>query len=192
MSSQKSIIDFDDLYKRKYNDVINMCKKFSKESEEEQDMAQEIFMNVLKGMVKFKGDSHVDTWLFAITRNYCYNYARAKKAKKRRGYEISLNKVMESVIINRTYFHEEILEDKNSPEPLENILSQEKCEQILNCVEELTTKQQQLLYTFMNNRGIIYDEVAKILKIPANTVRSRLSRTRNNLRKIIKRHKIEI
>lgn len=44
-----------------------------------EDISQEVFLQVFKGLRKFKGDARLSTWIGSITHHVCVDYLRKKK-----------------------------------------------------------------------------------------------------------------
>lgn len=59
--------------------VYAVAYRYLKNEEDAEDIAQEAFINALKSMESFRGDSDVKTWLYRITVNLCNNALRKKK-----------------------------------------------------------------------------------------------------------------
>jgi RNA polymerase sigma-70 factor (ECF subfamily) len=186
MTSEKRAEIFERLYLKKFEDVKFFCQRYVSPHEAE-ELAQEIFINVFNSLNTFRGESHLNTWLYAITRNHCNNYFRYKHTKKRYAPEVSMDHIREvaSEEWKSGGVDLGLLEDKNSENPLEMAEQAEEIETIVRGIDKLTPKERTCVLIFANNRGISYKEVAGRLEIPINTVRSRLSRSRANLRKKI-------
>ncbi len=50
--------------------------------EDADDVAQNVFIKVWKGVSNFRGDSKLSSWIFRITANEIINYANARKTSK--------------------------------------------------------------------------------------------------------------
>jgi RNA polymerase sigma-70 factor (ECF subfamily) len=54
---------------------------FSKDTDEVNDLFQEVLVNLWKGMSSFKGRSDIRTWIYRIALNTCISMDRKKKIK---------------------------------------------------------------------------------------------------------------
>ena len=70
-----------ELYSRYYMLVFAKCLSFSKNTDDANDLTQDVMLRVMEKISTFKGDSKFSTWLYAITFNYCTD--RMRKAKGR-------------------------------------------------------------------------------------------------------------
>lgn len=178
------------------NDLINRCKKGSREAfnelvlkyqtrviniaygmlsdrEDALDAAQETFVRVYKNIESFKEQSSLTTWIYRITSNVCADILR----KRQKGSNIiSLNKLSDD---NK---ETDIKDDAPTPEDSAELSERQRAvrEAIARLGDEYRT-----VITLCDMEGLSYDEIAAILKIPSGTVKSRINRARNSLKKIL-------
>ena len=78
------------LYERYIFMEFNKCLSFSKNSQEAEDICQDIFIKLLIKIKSFKGDSKFSTWLYSFTYNHCVNYYHRNKFKKHENYILNI------------------------------------------------------------------------------------------------------
>jgi len=61
------------------NTIYTVCFMFSKDSDEVNDLFQEVLINLWKGFESFEGKSKVDTWIWRVSFNTCIDQDRKKK-----------------------------------------------------------------------------------------------------------------
>lgn len=192
MKSQEKEKIVNDLYKRKYRAVLSQCTRYTNRNlHEAEELAHEIFFNAFNNLDGFRWDSSIDTWLFRITKNACYNYSRALRSNKRHSNATySVEKIIDdyeksdSRATGRSSYFYSYFEDKITPDALENIESSERREMILRVIGELPKKYKECFMAFIEKGYFAsYSDVAKKLFIKINTVRSRLARGRILLKK---------
>lgn len=66
----------EDLYEQYFRDVYRYCCSLTDSRALAEDMAQETFEKAMKGIVRFKGECDVRTWLFRIAKNSYLSYCR--------------------------------------------------------------------------------------------------------------------
>ena len=152
--------------------VFNIAYGMLSDYEDASDAAQEIFIKVYKSISSFKGQSSFTTWLYVICRNVCNDILRKRQ---KRGFELS--------IYNSDDEQNPVGELKSDePTPLERVEMNERQAAVQSAINELKPEYKEVLvYADMNE--LSYEEIAKILKCPVGTVRSRLNRARSALRK---------
>ena len=71
--------EFEKLVRENKSTIYSVCYMFSKNTEEVDDMFQEVLINIWKGLSNFRGESKISTWLWRISLNTCITYDRLKK-----------------------------------------------------------------------------------------------------------------
>ena len=61
------------------NTIYTVCFMFSKDSDEVNDLFQEVLINLWKGYSSFEGKSKIDTWIWRVSFNTCISQERKKK-----------------------------------------------------------------------------------------------------------------
>ena len=61
------------------NTIYTVCFMFSKDSDEVNDLFQEVLINLWKGFASFEGKSKIDTWIWRVSFNTCISQERKKK-----------------------------------------------------------------------------------------------------------------
>jgi RNA polymerase sigma-70 factor (ECF subfamily) len=61
------------------NTIYTVCFMFSKDSDEVNDLFQEVTINLWKGFECFEGKSNIDTWIWKVSFNTCISQERKKK-----------------------------------------------------------------------------------------------------------------
>ena len=62
-----------------YQDVYNYLYSLSHDAPLSEDLASDVFLEVVKSITNFRGESDIKTWLFAIARHKWFSYLRKKK-----------------------------------------------------------------------------------------------------------------
>ena len=71
--------EFTKMIKEHRKTIYTVCYFFSKDSDEVNDLFQEILINLWKGFPKFRGESSYSTWIWRVSLNTCNNKERRKK-----------------------------------------------------------------------------------------------------------------
>ena len=64
------------------NTIYTVCFMFSNDSDEVNDLFQEVLINLWKGYSSFKMLSGIDTWIWKVSFNTCISSERKKKKHK--------------------------------------------------------------------------------------------------------------
>ncbi|MEW6712937.1 MAG: RNA polymerase sigma factor [Candidatus Riflebacteria bacterium] len=157
--------------------VFNLTYRFLNGSSDAEDLAQEIFMKIYFSKDTYKPLAKFTTWLFTITRNACF------QCLKKKGNMVSLNeKAGES--------KEELLSmvtDRRSENPSETCLEEEKSKIIADAVAKLP-ETQRMVILLRRFEQLSYEEIAEVLGVTVQSVKSLLFRGRCSLKELLKEY----
>lgn len=163
---------FNMLVEKYQSKVINIAFGMLSSREDAYDAAQEVFIRLYKNIGSFKGNSAFSTWIYKITANICTDMLRRRM---RSGNVISLSADTEEGTAKIDIRDE-------SPTPEEHAQSTELQRLVRRAISELPDDYRDVIVLF-DLMGMSYDEISEIVKCPIGTVKSRLSRARNLLKK---------
>ena len=170
---------FDELVLCYQNRVFNLCYRFLGEREEANDCAQEAFVKAFKSLKSFRFDSAFATWLYSITVNTCKN--RLKSADYRyRKRSVSIDGA--SGKDDRSSSLE--IED-TAPSPFTQLAEKEMESLLQRAIEDLP-QDARTVVILRDVEGLSYEEIARITGYNLGTVKSRLARSRQQLREMLK------
>ncbi|NNE98695.1 MAG: sigma-70 family RNA polymerase sigma factor [Pyrinomonadaceae bacterium] len=170
---------FDTLVMRYSSAVYGLLLRITQDPEEAGDLTQETFLRALKAIVKFRGDAELKTWLFRIAINQSRNRFRWWK-RRNKGKTVSLDAPIGE---NDSPMSETIPSGATNPE--ENTLQLER-ERLLNkALGELSENFKEAVI-LCDIEGLSYEEISVTLDINIGTVKSRIARGREELRKKLK------
>jgi RNA polymerase sigma-70 factor (ECF subfamily) len=183
LSAQKGDLEaFDVLISRYEKRVIGLCFRHLRQYEEACDLAQEVFIQVFHHLKSFKQQSSFSTWIYRVCLNACYNRQRYMRAKGRNRVD-SLEGMLERREAGADTSQLMKAEGRTA---LDNLVRNEAAELVQEGLEALRDEFRKVI-ELVDLEGLHYEEVAAVLKIPVNTVRSRLSRARQALKKAVMR-----
>ena len=157
------------------NMVYNLAYRMSNNPHEAEDISQETFLRAYQSLARFNPSYKFSTWLYQIT----LNIIRDKYKKKDIDY-VSLDTPIET---DDSEFYPQPADLTNNPEKI--ISQKEDVQAIQQAIYSLPLKYREVL-VLRHLQDLSYIEIANILKLPAGTVKVRLYRAREQLRKILK------
>ena len=170
---------FDTLVTRYTGDIYGLLFRITEDAEEAGDLTQETFLSVFKAIKKFRGDADLKTWLFRIAINQSRNRFRWWK-RRRREKTVSLDAPIGE---SETPFHETMAGNFANPE--EKILRREREKFLSEALRDLPENFREAV-VLCDIEGLSYEEIASVLEINIGTVKSRIARGREELRKKLK------
>jgi|SRR5574344_2397277 RNA polymerase sigma factor (sigma-70 family) len=147
---------FAQIVKENKSIIYTVCYMFSKDSEEVNDLFQEVLINLWKGISSFKSQSNIRTWIYRIALNTCISAERKKK---------KIETVPLSVDIN-------LFDDTDE---------EAKQVQLLHArINKLQPFDKAIVLLWLENMS--YDEIGAIVGITTQNVATRLFRIKEKLK----------
>lgn len=152
--------------------VYNTALSIVQQSEEAEDVTQEVFVQVYQSVQGFKGDSKFSTWLYRITLSKAMDHERRKKRKKRFGFVKSLFGDNNEAVVEPPDFHHPgvVLDNK------------EKSAVLFKAVDKLP-ENQRIAFVLNKVEGLSYQEISDVMETTVSAVESLMHRAKSNLRK---------
>lgn len=166
---------FEELVKSYYKTVFNIALKMFANREDASDMAQEAFIKIYKSIGSFKGESSFKTWLYRVATNLCLDELRSRKKRK----IISFDEQFANT------------DSENIHVPQNTVISPESellKKELRDCVNDAIKKlpdDLRLAVILRDIQNFSYHEISAILTCAEGTVKSRISRGREQLRKLL-------
>ncbi len=153
--------------------IYNFAYRLSGNAEDAQDITQEVFIKVWKNIKKYNPSQSFKAWIFAIARNTTIDWLRKRKNLVFSDFENEDgSNFLENTTADEAPLSDELFAKKEGQKMLEEILQQIPIEYrtiiILHDIEDLT-----------------FEEIAKVVKKPMNTVKSQHRRAMQALRKYL-------
>ena len=146
--------------------IINTCYKYTKNINDAEDVAQEVFLKAFQNLPSFKFDSKFYSWIYRIAVNTCLNYINSRE-KRNEKETISEENCLNEVNISNN-------------NPGEYYQLNELIDKIQPLIDKLPEELSDLIKLY-EIKDLSYEDISKRLNIPIGTVRSRLHRARNML-----------
>jgi len=170
-------LGFDALFDRYHSLVFHLAYRVLGDREEALDVCQEVFLTVYRKLSRFRGESSLKTWIYRIAVNRAANRCRWWNRLRRRG-TVSLEEHLGYE--GRGGLAESLESCETSPE--ESLLKREERDQLERSLAKLPVKQR-IAIVLRDIEGLPYDEISVLLEISPGTVKSRIARGREELKR---------
>jgi RNA polymerase sigma-70 factor, ECF subfamily len=165
---------YEELMDRYEHPIYSMVYRLLGNQNDASDVVQEVFLKVFRGVGAFRQQSSLRTWVYRIAVNEAYNHRRWFARHCRR--EVSLEKdypEQEHVV--------EMAQDPG-PSPYDQALDSETRVLIERALTRINP-QFRAAVVLRDIQNLSYEEIAEILQISLGTVKSRIVRGREALRR---------
>ena len=159
---------FEGLVRTHQDRIYNLCRYMLQDSQDAQDAAQDVFVKAYAGLKAFKPDASLYTWLYRIAVNTCLDYKRKSRRER--------------------FEDESIAEEQPSTEPsAERIYESKEMGQAIQAALQKLPEHLRAAIVLKEIEELSYEEIAVVLDTSLGTVKSRISRAREELRRLLQK-----
>ena len=152
---------FQELVDRYKDLVFALIARTVQDRSRAEDLAQEVFLRIHRGLPYFRGEARLSTWIYRIVANVCVqDHARPAAA-------VAFDSVIGDPSVPDRQFGDLELRDR-----LEKAIAR-------------LPANYRLLVAAHYLRGIQYEELAEALQLPLGTVKTQLHRAKQQLRRLL-------
>ena len=169
--------NFAKLFRRYYRLVRWYFQRAGVGPDEVEDLSQETFLRIDRGIARFRREASFETWLLRIAGNVLRKEARRRSAQKRRGFDISIDADPAGVGAAVETRGAKV----EAQAPLSGLLESERVRRVRDAIQELPPQMRQVVLLRVD-QGLRYREIAEVLRISLSAVKVQLSRARERLR----------
>lgn len=144
-----------------------------------EDLCQEVFMRVWKGLASFDGSARFHAWIHTIATNVAITEYRKRRAQKRARRTLSLDAPIGGT--------DDLYLDPSGRErdPGDGAHQHEFLARVRACVRDLPDEFRDAV-VLRDLEGLSYEEIATVLELAPGTVRSRIHRGRQCLQEMLR------
>jgi RNA polymerase sigma-W factor len=166
---------YDELIKKYRGSVYNLVYRMIENRQEAEDIVQETFIKAFNALKTFNEEFAFSTWLFKIATNNCIDTLRKRKLQT---YSLDTPVQTKDGEVSRDF-----ADERYSPE--QSTISSESTSIILDAIQDLPHKYQTVI-NMRHKEDKSYEEISDILEIPIGTVKARIFRARELLKRKLK------
>jgi RNA polymerase sigma-70 factor (ECF subfamily) len=149
------------------NLVFSLIARTVQDRTRAEDLAQEVFLRIHRGLPYFRGEARLSTWIYRIVANVCV---------QERGQQAAAGSVVS-------------LDDGRAPvrapgAPDRQFGDLELRDRLEKAIARLPA-QQRLLVAAHYLQGVHYEDLAEALRMPLGTVKTQLFRAKQQLRRLL-------
>jgi RNA polymerase sigma-70 factor (ECF subfamily) len=157
------------------NPVFNLVSHILENQPDAADVLQDVFIKVFKGIRQFHGDSSLKTWIYKIAVHEASNHRRGWT--RRHWHEpLSIDDTGAAVALSAA-------EARASSETPYQLLEQAERQELLRRALASLAQPYRTVVVLREIEGLAYEEIGQVTGMAEGTVKSRLRRGRELLRK---------
>ena len=172
-----------ELFDAHYERVVLVAYRVTRGWSDAEDVAQEVFLGVAKGLQGFRGTASLRSWLYRVTVNRAIDHLR------RRGRRPAVR--LPSADLAQQPREEFGASPTSSQDPMERAASEDKAAAVRAALGALSPKLRAVL-VLRYFEGLSYEELAEVLDCSMGTVKSRLFRAHSTFSEVLERRGIQL
>ena len=146
------------------------------------DAAQTAFVRAFRALPKFRGEAKIGTWLHRIAANVALDVCNSRKRAPRPFSQMMPDEEGGENPVER------IADPAHATDPAERLARRERQDVVRAALGRLPPNHRAVI-TLFDIEGRSYEEASAILGVPMGTVKSRLNRARDALRRELEPHR---
>lgn len=154
---------FASLFRKYYEPLYQFAGRFVKDAQTSESIVQDVFVNIWKKREEWHVQHNVKSYLYTSVRNQSLNYLKREK-----------------VLISMTEYT--VHQDYPVSSPEEALIEREMVEAVQKAIEKLP-QQCRRIYLMKRYDDLKYSEIAEVLNISINTVKTQMRRALKSLHK---------
>jgi len=162
--------------------VFRIALRWLGNVEEARDLTQDVFLTLSKKLSQFNGDARLSTWVYRVAVNHAKNRLRYLSRRRARAHE-SLHDLHHQP--------EESRLSASFPGPHEVLAARELAEKLEGALQTLSPIHRQIV-VWRDVEGWAYEQIGQHLGLPIGTVKSRLHRGREHLKRALAAQGVQV
>jgi RNA polymerase sigma-70 factor (ECF subfamily) len=174
---------FEVLVQRHRKPVYNFILRFVRDNAQAEDLMQETFLRLIKSADNYEKQAKFTTWLYTIARNLCVDASRRGKHRKAASLDapVSPGKEDDGMALIDLVADQGAGTDRKA-------ISRELAVRIRRAVEALPEEQREI-FLLREVSDLQFNEIAQIVGVPENTVKSRMRYALEKLREALEEYR---
>lgn len=152
--------------------VYNTCVGLLQNTEDAEDVTQEVFVSVFQSIHGFKGESRLSTWIYRIAVTKSLEFTRAKNRKKRFAFVQSIFSGEGEIKTDTPHFYH----------PGVQLENKERAAVLFAAIDQLA-ENQKTAFILHKLEDLSYQEIAEVMNVTVSSVESLMFRAKQNLQK---------
>jgi RNA polymerase sigma-70 factor, ECF subfamily len=152
--------------------VFHVVRRFEKDEDEVQELAQQIFVKVFEKLASFKKESSFSSWLYSLASNHCRDYVKDIRRQNLRMSELEPD------------YAEQHLSHERTPEFM---LQTKEYRKMINSALSTLTKDYSEPFLMKYRDGLSYEIMTKQTGVSVSALKVRVHRARKELYNFLKK-----
>jgi RNA polymerase sigma-70 factor (ECF subfamily) len=174
-----------ELVRAQHRRVYGLCYRFTGNPADAEDLTQDVFLKIYSNLASFDtGRGSLQVWITTMTRNLLVdNFRRTKNRRVTGSLDEGWESAEELKPVDRL--------TSSGLSPHESVAQKELAKMVQDALARVSVELREAVI-LRDLQDMDYKEIAQVLGIPEGTVKSRISRGRAELARLLERNKREV
>ena len=174
-----------ELVRTHHRRVYGLCYRFTGNPADAEDLTQDVFLKIYSNLASFDtARGSLQVWITTMTRNLLVdNFRRTRNQRATSSLDEGWDVTEEFKPVDRLM--------ANEPSPHQRAAQKELARMVQNALARVSVELREAVI-LRDLQDLDYKEIAQVLGIPEGTVKSRISRGRAELARLLERNKREV
>ncbi len=174
-----------ELVRTHHRRVYGLCYRFTNNPADAEDLTQDVFLKIYSNLASFDTNrGSLQVWITTMTRNLLVdNFRRTRNLRSTDSLDAGWDETDELRPIDRL--------TASGPSPHEKAAQKELAKMVQGALAKVSVELREAVI-LRDLQDMDYKEIAQVLGIPEGTVKSRISRGRAELARLLERNKREV
>jgi RNA polymerase sigma-70 factor (ECF subfamily) len=174
-----------ELVRTHHRRVYGLCYRFTNNAADAEDLTQDVFLKIYSNLASFDTTrGSLQVWITTMTRNLLVdNFRRTRNQRATDSLDAGWDETDELRPIDRL--------TASGPSPHEKAAQKELAKMVQGALAKVSVELREAVI-LRDLQDMDYKEIAQVLEIPEGTVKSRISRGRAELARLLERNKREV
>jgi RNA polymerase sigma-70 factor (ECF subfamily) len=174
-----------ELVRAQHRRVYGLCYRFTGNATDAEDLTQDVFLKIYSNLSSFDTTrGSLQVWIATMTRNLLVdNFRRTRNQRATSSLDDGWESSEELKPVDRL--------TSKAPSPHESAAGKELAKMVQNALARVSVELREAVI-LRDLQDLDYKEIACVLGIPEGTVKSRISRGRAELARLLERNKREV
>ena len=179
---QGQAIAFEEIFRRYKKSVFSYILRYTGNQQDSEEIFQHVFVKMHRATPTWQPTAKFSTWLFTIVRNLCIDHHRKQRLRKNISMDDTFGEDSDRTLHDTLAFEGSGADEKNSDAQIRQIL-----EEALKTIND----DQREVFLMREKSGLKFEEIAEVLGVSVNTVKSRMRYAMEALRKYIEKSRFK-
>jgi len=169
---------FEELVLRYQTRLVAVLEHLVGSHDQAEDLTQEVFLRVYRARKRYVASAKFSTWLFTIVNNVASNALRSRSRRR----EVTLQPRDSGPMGARPL---DVMVEASSGQMPTRQLDKAEMRDIVRMALEALNERQRMAVLLNKFEGMSYADIAEVMQISPQAIKSLLSRARGNLREVL-------